>query len=63
MLTSMRRTKTTVTDSYAAAFAQSGGLARAAKLSKARKSEIAKAAAAARWAGHTPKRKRARKTA
>ncbi len=55
MLATMKRQ--TVTDSYASAFAQLGGLARAAKLSKARKAEIARAAAVVRWAGHTPKTK------
>lgn len=41
-------------DSYAVQFARKGGLARGKKLSKARLSEIATKAAAARWA--TPER-------
>lgn len=41
--------------SYASAFASLGGKARAAKLSKARQSEIGQTAAAARWAGHRKK--------
>lgn len=53
----MKRTRQTVTDSYASAFAQLGGLARAAKLSKARKAEIGSLAAKARWAGHVRKGK------
>lgn len=41
-------------NNYAAEFASKGGKARAAKLSKARQSEIAKMAASERWKGHTP---------
>ncbi len=47
----------TVTDTYASAFAQLGGIARAAQLSKARKSEIGQIAAKARWFGHVRKNK------
>lgn len=56
MLATMKRQ--TVTDSYASAFAQLGGLARAAKLSKTRKAEIGRLAALARWAGHVKKTKK-----
>jgi hypothetical protein len=36
--------------------ASAGGKARAKKLSKAKRAEIARKAAAARWKGHKPKR-------
>lgn len=55
--------RATIVDSYASAFAQLGGIARSAQLSKARKSEIGSIAAKTRWAGHIPKRKpRSKKT-
>lgn len=41
---------------------QQGGKKRASRLTKARRTAIAKAAAKARWKGHTPKIKRKRRT-